>query len=383
MCQPQMHIAAGQAGRGSPGWSGTPPGPREGRWLLAFVLLGAVLTACVSVPEGPGSAPDARDRAFSAPAAWHHLQALTQIGTRQTGTRGSARARKYLRQRLEDLGANVEELTLRTLSEDDEASEATHLLATLPGESSDRFLLAASYDTRALPGIEFVGANASASGPALVLELARVLSQRPRAYTVVVALVDGDLLPAIRPGGRFPGSRSFASWLADGGDGGFAKIRFAVFFQQVADLDLSIARDLRSHPIYREFFWEAARALGRGIYFPGDANVESVDAGHLEFIDRGLLRTVVISDPRYGGSDVPGRYAGSDQDTVEHCSRDSLGIVGDVTLEALDRISAQLARIDRFHRSPLGAPPGTTGPTPARVADPAAAQVADDESALH
>jgi hypothetical protein len=351
-----MHIAAGQAGRGSPGWSRTPPGPREGRWLLAFVLLGAVLTACVSVPEGPGSAPDARDRAFSAPAAWHHLQALTQIGTRQTGTRGSARARKYLRQRLEDLGANVEELTLRTLSEDDEASEATHLLATLPGESSDRFLLAASYDTRALPGIEFVGANASASGPALVLELARVLSQRPRAYTVVVALVDGDLLPAMRPGGRFPGSRSFASWLADGGDGGFAKIRFAVFFQQVADLDLSIARDLRSHPIY---------------------------AGHLEFIDRGLLRTVVISDPRYGGSDVPGRYAGSDQDTVEHCSRDSLGIVGDVTLEALDRISAQLARIDRFHRSPLGAPPGTTGPTPARVADPAAAQVADDESALH
>ena len=212
-----MHIAAGQAGRGAPGWSRTPPGPREGRWPLAFVLLGAVLTACVSVPEGPGSAPDARDRAFSAPAAWHHLQALTQIGTRQTGPRGSARARKYLRQRLEDLGANVEELTLRTLSEDDEASEATHLLATLPGESSDRFLLAASYDTRALPGIEFVGANASASGPALVLELARVLSQRPRAYTVVVALVDGDLLPAIRPGGRFPGSRSFASWLADGG----------------------------------------------------------------------------------------------------------------------------------------------------------------------
>ena len=134
---------------------------------------------------------------------------------------------------------------------------------------------------------------------------------------------------------------------------------------------------------YVEIRREAARALGHGIYFPGDANVESVDGGHLEFIDRGLLRSVVISDSRYGGSDLPGHYAGSDEDTVEHCSRDSLGIVGDVTLEALDRISARLARSDRFHRSPLGTPPGAAGPTPARMADPGAARAVDDESALH
>jgi len=366
MCQLEVHVPAGSADKGPARGASRFLGPWEGRWLLVLVVLGVSLTACKSVPEGPGSAPGAR-ATFSAPAAWHHLQALTQIGPRETGTRGSALARRYLRERLEDLGANVEELTLRALSEDEEPSEVTHLLATLPGESSDRFLLAASYDTRALPGIDFVGANASASGPALVLELARALSERPRPYTVVIALVDGDLLPATQPGARFPGSRAFASWLAEEAAGGFAKIRLAVFFQQVADLDLSIARDLRSHPIYREFFWDAARALGREVYFPGDASAESVDGGHVEFIDRGLLRSVVIADPRYGGSDVPGRYAGSEEDTVERCSRDSLGIVGDVALEALGRISAQLARIDRFHRSPLRVPLGRDGPAPARI----------------
>ena len=92
--------------------------------------------------------------------------------------------------------------------------EVTHLVATLPGESSDRFLLAAPYDTRAVPGLAFVGANASASGPALVLELARVLSRRPRPYTLTIAFVDGDRLPPSQPGAGFPGSRSFAAWLA-------------------------------------------------------------------------------------------------------------------------------------------------------------------------
>ncbi len=379
MCQPDPKFLAQPAGGAPARVSRALPGPRARRWLLAVVALGAVLSACESVPEGPESDPEALAVApgsFSARAAWHHLQTLTRIGARQTGTRGSARARSYLRQQLESLGANVEELTLTlpALAEDEEPREVIHLVGTLPGESSDRFLLAASYDTRALPGIEFIGANASASGPALVLELARALSERPRPYTVVVALVDGDGLPVTQPGATFPGSRSFASWLAEEANGGFAKIRLAVFFQQVADLDLSIARDLRSHPIYREFFWEAAGVLGREIYFPANANVESVDAGHLELIGQGLPRSVVIADPRYGGSDIPGRYAGTEADTLERCSRDSLGIVGDVALEALDRISARLARIDRFHRSPLWDPAGTDGAAPARMADPTGPQ---------
>ena len=82
---------------------------------------------------------------------------------------------------------------------------------------------------------------------------------------------------------------------------------------------------------------------------------------------------MVIADPRFGGPDVPGRYAGSVEDTVERCSRDSLGIVGDVALEALDRIAARLVRIDRFHSSPLG----TYGPAPARMAAPS---LSEDES---
>lgn len=243
--------------------------------------------------------------------------------------------------------------------------EATHLVGWLLGESPDRFMLAASYDTRRVPGIEFVGANASASGPAMVLELARALSQRVRPYTLMFVLLDGDALPQIEPGGGFPGSRAFARHLDE--TGAFAATRLAVVYQQVADVDLQIARDLRSHHIYREFFWEAAAVVGRDVYFPADAGVDSVDAAHLEFIEQGLPRAVVIADPRFGGPDVPGSHAGTERDSLERCSADSLGVVGEVSLEALDRIAARLARIDRFRRSPLEDPLRETRPDGGQV----------------
>lgn len=354
-------------------------GPQRARCLLWIALL-ALGTGCNSTPQGvPGNpkAPAPAVGSFSGAAAWRDFQALVQLGPRPTGSRAAAQARAYLRGRLEEVGAHVEavSLTLPAPAPGVRPVEVTHLVATLPGESSDRFLLAASYDTRSVPEFEFVGANASASGPALVLELVRVLSQRSRPYTVVIAFMDGDALPASQPAAGFPGSRSLAAWLGQQeSGGGFENLRLALFFQQVADLDLVIARDLRSHPIYREFFWDAAGALGREVYFPANARVESVDAGHVEFIEQGLPRTVVISDPRYGGSDWPGHYAGTEEDTAAHCSPDSLEIVGEVVLEALDRISARLARIDRFYRTPLSDPLGGAAPPPARIADPAEAQ---------
>ena len=371
---------------GSPGsGSGTHRVRRQYGRRLAWIALLVFGTACESTPAGaPAAAPVLAPGQFSGVAAWRDLQALAQLGPRPTGSRAAARARAYLRGRLEAIGAGVEEVSRTLPASEPGASpvEVTHLVATLPGESSDRFLLAAPYDTRAMPGFEFVGANTSASGPALVLELARALSHRSRSYTVVFAFVDGDRLPPSQPGAGFPGSRSFAAWLAqEEPEGGFENLRLALFFQQVADLDLVIARDLRSHPIYREFFWDAAGVLGREVSFPASARVESVDAGHVEFIEQGLPRTVVISDPRYGGSDRSGRYAGSEKDTATRCSPESLEIVGEVVLEALDRISVRLARIDGFHRSPLRNPPGAGAAPPARIADPAKPQTAAEPAA--
>lgn len=370
MCQPDAkkpaHPGVG-ARRQARGVTGGRPDSRTARLvsLVALLVSGLLAAGCASHPdEAEPAATGARPAAFSGQRAFEHLERIVGFGPRPTGSRGAERTRRYLAQQLEAVGAEVQELRLPLSGR--EGVEAVDVLGTLPGASQDRFLLVTSYDTRELTGVDFVGANASASGPALLLELARVLSSRERPYTVELAFLDGDRLPALRPGRRFPGTRSFAEWLAARSPDGFERIRLAVVFEQVADIDLTIARDLRSHHVYREFFWEAAGVLGRGAYFPSDANVESVEASHLELIEAGLPRTVLIADPRFGGSRVPGRYAGTDKDTPVRCSPYSLDVVGSVATEALDRIATRLARIDRFRAAPLEDPLGDA-PDPAAV----------------
>ncbi len=350
------------------------------RAMLLGVLAGLAL-ACES--PGPEAEPEdsragdaetaaaepAAAPAFSGVRAYADLEQLASMGPRRTATRGAARARSYLRRQLAATGARVEEMRLLVPEPGAETAlesgsepryqEAVHVVGVLPGESDDRFLLAAAYDTREIAGVEFAGANASASGPALLLELARTLAERQRPYTIAFAFVDGDRLPPEGAEADFPGTRALAARLQQDPAQGFDRIRLAVFFQQVGDLDLSVARDLRSHHVYREFFWEAAGVLGLGAYFPPDASEESIAGSHLMLIEAGLPRTVLVADPRYGGSEIPGRHAASDRDTPERCSPHSLEVVGRVTLEALDRIAERLARIDRFRESPLQEPLGS------------------------
>jgi hypothetical protein len=164
------------------------------------------------------------------------------------------------------------------------------------------------------------------------------------------------------------GSRGLAR--AFDADGTLARVRLAAFFQQVGDEDLSIARDLRSHTVYRDAFFEVAAELGHEHAFRGDAAWESPVGSHQAFIEAGLPRVVLITDDRYGGSSRPGRYAWNDEDTLESCAPASLAAVGEVSLVVFDSIASRLARMDRFPGAsiaePTEAPPGpSASPSPA------------------
>ena len=289
---------------------------------------------------------------FSAERAWAHLEALVALGPRVTGTAGAASARDYLREQLVAIGALVVEQRFEAIGVEGEPLEIVHLTGVLPGASSDVFLLAAAYDTTPFDTFRFVGANDGASGPALLLELGRVLADRPRRYTVWLTFLDGDSMHEARVATQgaedraFAGSRALARQLAD--EGRLSRIRLAVYYNQVADRDLSIERDLRSHRIYREIFWQSARSLDQTAAFPENGHFGSPLTGHRSFLDHGVRRVVAIMDDRYGGSEPPGVHWHSEEDTLRQCSPASLASVGVVSLEALQRIETRLAKIDRF-----------------------------------
>jgi hypothetical protein len=322
--------------------------------LLALAASAAALFACQTSPapaprEVPGAGIHARG--FDSRLAWRHVEALARIGPRATGEPGNAEARGYLRKELERLGLEVREQRVEVRVGEGEPFEIVNLAGRIPGVSEDAIVIAAGYDTRPVEGFPYLGVNEAAAGPAVLLEMARVLREEPLPYTTWIVFLDGEAPRAPgEPRSHF-GSVALARRLAE--QGVLSQIRLALVIEEVCDPDLRIARDLSSQRIYREEFFAAAARLGHAAAFPAHSEFESPDASHKAFVAAGLSRTVALVDTSFGGGEPPGVYAGSADDDLAHCSAASLGAVGGVALEGLETLSARLAKIDRFAASPV------------------------------
>jgi hypothetical protein len=361
---------------------------------------------------------------FSGERAFSHLEALTAIGPRVAGTPGADAARDYIRSQLEGLGLTVREHAFTSSGEgpspvsappavgsdadapmepaptegadaplepaaegadtapgsggesdplppDDAGTdpatapvEIVHLSAVIPGASSDVFLLAAHFDTARYDAFRFVGANDGASGPAVLLELARQLSERPLPYTTWITFLDGEARfdDAVE---RFAGSRALAADLA--AEGILERVRLAVFFGAVGDAELTIARDAHSHRRYRETFFEVGQRLGYEQVFPRSSPATELDGSHVAFFAARTRRVVLIADDRFGGDEPPGLYWHTEDDTPARCSPESLASIGHVTLIALGRIGALLQKVDRFVQRPSPEPDTEAEPEAERV----------------
>ncbi len=293
---------------------------------LALALLGTA--GCAEPKTDPAPLPGPAPADFSGPLAQAHADALAGLGPRSPRSEPDSAARLYVSRAFRAAGAPV------TVLPD---GDRRHLVAELEGDSPDALLLLASYPTA--PGS--VGAREPGdTGAGLLLELARVLGRERPAYTIRLALAE------VRPTGP-PGSdpglgRALVA------AGGPERFRGVVVFDLDARPALRILRDLRSHPIYRELFWSSAAALGYGDTFPADAGWASRGEVGPAPLPRPTDRVVALVDEARARPDLaragPGR----------ELSADSFERVGRVTVEALGRIMARLARIDAFDASPAG-----------------------------
>ena len=320
-----------------------------------------VVALCAPSCSGRPMAPKLRNTTpqvtgFSSQRAWGHLKALVAIGPRVTGSEESVRARAYILDQLSKLDLRVEThaATVPIPPDFKVGLPVENLIAVIPGASEDLVILATPYDTPAVEDPEYVGANEGASGAAMLLELARVIAEKPLPYTTWIVFLDGEAPfetgdPA-RPTVGLLGSRAFASSLAE--HELVRRVRLAVIFARVGGADLRIARDVRSHRMYREEFFAAAKITGHTDAFQSSQPFESPDAAHHSFLGYGLRRVVVLSDSSLAREDESGEPQDR-ADTLENCSPESLQAVGDVTLTALDRITTRLAKIDRFAEYPF------------------------------
>lgn len=330
------------------------------RWFACVLLFGC---------QSPGPAPldlvtsrgvtsTTSGSNFSSPFAWQHLRALNKIGSRVSGSAKSARARKYLREKLDGLGIHSREQHVSIVIDSDRSVELTHLTAMIPGRSSDVLLLAAHYDTSPeSSGTPMRRNDQRASGPALLLELARSLNEGATPeYTMWLTWIDGD---ALDPGASAirPGTQSLVDEWSRGQE--FSRIRVAFFFGDVGDRDKPIVRDIDSPRVYRETFWQVAQDLGYGNSFPADGPYGRSFTGRQIFAQASLRSSIALANARvhHGEPPVDTAHGSGRANQVKRSRRPSAGFeaVGYVTLESLERIAAKLRKIDRFARSPLTA----------------------------
>jgi len=279
-----------------------------------------------------------------------HLENLAGLGPRLPGSKADEAARGYLKREFRLAGAKTRIL---------EAGEYHHLMAEIPGVSEDGILLVAPYSV--LGSEEWL----DDSGAVLLLELTRVLASSSPPYTVRIALAytrpePGESAVEGIPGAVSEPSRAMRSArareqvieagesLADAldADGRLDGLRAVIAFEPRAGGVPRMARDLRSHPVFRSVFWEAAAALGHGDVFPPDAGWRSPPGLQGAFQARGLGLVLALVDESTARAELQAGLAGA----AVMGSAEAQGVepIGSVTLEALSRLMRRFERVDAF-----------------------------------
>jgi Zn-dependent M28 family amino/carboxypeptidase len=300
------------------------------------LLLCCSLGCETAATEGGGpvspqpAATQAAKGEFDGQRAWDHLRAQVAIGPRVAGTPENAKTREYISQTLASLG-------IKTVEQPFEARtpmgtvKMVNLIATLPGDRPERIILASHFDTKRFTDVRFVGASDSASSTAALLELARVLKDRPRPFTLELLFFDGEeAFVQWSATDSTYGSRHYVQHARTAGT--LKSIKALILLDMIGDRDLNIRREENSTRWLTDIIWATAHRLGHARHFLND--ITPIEDDHLPFVQAGVPAVDII-DLDY----VAWHTA---EDTLDNVSAESVKIVGDVVLAALPEIEKRL-----------------------------------------
>jgi Zn-dependent M28 family amino/carboxypeptidase len=264
---------------------------------------------------------------FSGARAFEDLKRLVAFGPRPSGSPALAQTRQWLIQELRGAGAEVEE--------DPFVGDTpigpipmNNLIAKFRGSVRQTVIVAGHYDTKRFDQFRFLGANDGGSSAALLLELARVLGARRHALNYWLVFFDGE--EAVRDWSATDslyGSRHLVEKLSANGE--LSRLEALILVDMIGDAQLRLPRESNSTPWLTDLVFNVAHRLGYGKYFVNDQN--AVDDDHMPFINAGVSAVDLI-DFDYGPNNS---YWHTAQDTLDHCSPQSLAIVGRVVTATL------------------------------------------------
>lgn len=305
---------------------------RAVRRVVTALLLGLLAVAARPAPAQEGAAD-----AFDGERALAHAAAMVDMGPRPLGSEALERNRVYIEEQLRAVGLDPRRDAFTADTPIGPVPMANILadIAAADGRAGSVLLLAGHYDTKLFEGVRFLGANDGASSAAILLELARVLAERPIAVPVRLVFFDGEeAVVRWTDEDSTYGSRHMVARLQ--GEDRIEEIGALVLLDMIGDADLQVLREHNSTPWLMDILWEAAARRGHGEAFSSAS--QAILDDHLPFLDAGVPAVDLI-DFTYG----PGnRYWHSPMDTLDKLSADSFQVVGETVLEALPEIAERL-----------------------------------------
>ncbi len=270
---------------------------------------------------------------FKGDRAYQYLKEQCQFGPRNPGSYGHQALKKYL---LDFFSAYTNLVKSQDFIWEDTTEnlrlELSNIIVSFyPGEKK-RVLLCAHWDTRPWadkdsdPANNFTpisGANDGASGVAVLMELASIISKRKPRYGVDIVFFDAEDFGSDKHPDRWClGSNYFSRNLGE------YKASFGILLDMVGDKDLQIYKEGYSNRYAKdivELVWRKAEKLSISNFRPEIKHFVIDD--HLFLIQAGIPCIDLID------FDYP--YWHTLQDTPDKCSPESLEKVGKVLLKVL------------------------------------------------
>jgi len=269
--------------------------------------------------------------AFDAASAYQLLQKQCRFGPRVPGTKAHQECGEFLFSYLHNLSSSTGKQPF-TVDSANNPIEMLNIIASFDLMRQSRILLCAHWDSRPRADKEndparrkepISGANDGASGVAVLLEMARLISNNPPESGVTIALFDGeDWGEEDRLDDYFLGSKYFAARLKP------PLPDYAILLDMIGDKNLEIYMEQNSYaanPSLVEAIWSRAASLGLKAFVP-EVKYQVWD-DHLPLIRAGIPSVDII--------DLDYPYWHTLGDSPDKCSPESLKQVGDLLVSIL------------------------------------------------
>jgi Zn-dependent M28 family amino/carboxypeptidase len=266
---------------------------------------------------------------FSGDRALQYAAKQLEFGERSTGSATNIRMGDWLVEELRVLGWDVV-IQPFTTPTGVQARNVIAIRAADPAPAQSALLLT-HYDTRTFADRDenpanhiqaTPGANAGASGTAVLLELARALAVPATGHTVCLVFLDAETNGGLSGWEAGLGSAQFVQRLDDDIPRCRAP-RFAIYLDMVGSQAQRFYVENTGDAGLTGAIWQTGRELGYGSVFIDESTWTATDA-HTHLLNRGIS-AITLADYAYP-------YRDTLADTLEQLSADSLGRVG-VTLE--------------------------------------------------